>query len=43
MEYPSKQRYDEIAAELDYLINVVYPEVRDNVAETKMRGGEIRI
>ena len=31
MEYLSKQRYDEIATELDYLINVVYPEVRENV------------
>ena len=26
MEYLSKQRYDEIAAELDHLINEVYPE-----------------
>jgi len=34
MEYLSKQRYDEIAAELDHLISVVYPEVRDHVAET---------
>ena len=38
MEYLSKQRYDEIAAELDHLISVVYPEVRDNVAETGSQG-----
>ena len=38
MEYLSKQRYDEISAELNYLIDVVYPEVRDNVAETSAQG-----
>ena len=38
MEYLSKQRYDEIAAELDNLINVVYPEVRESVAETSAQG-----
>ena len=38
MEYLSKKRYDDIAAELDYLINVVYPEVRENVAETGSQG-----
>ena len=38
MEYLSKQRYDEIAAELDHLISVVYPEVRDHVAETGSQG-----
>ena len=38
MEYLSKQRYDEIAAELDHLISVVYPEVRDTVAETSAQG-----
>jgi transcription elongation factor GreA len=38
MEYLSKQRYDEIAAELNHLINVVYPEVRENVAETGSQG-----
>ena len=38
MEYLSKQRHDEIAAELDHLINVVYPEVRDHVAETSAQG-----
>ena len=27
MEYLSKQRYDELVAELNHLINVVYPEV----------------
>ena len=38
MEYLSKQRYDEIAAELNHLIHVVYPEVRDLVAETSAQG-----
>ena len=34
MEYLSKQRYDEILAELNHLIDVVYPEIRDALAET---------
>ena len=38
MEYLSKQRYDEIAAELKHLINVVYPEVRETLAETSAQG-----
>lgn len=38
MEYLSKQRYDEIASELDYLIHVVYPEIREQVAETSAQG-----
>ena len=38
MEYLSKQRYDEIAAELNYLISVVYPEVKENLAETRAQG-----
>ena len=38
MEYLSKQRYDELAAELKNLIEVVYPEVRDQVAETSAQG-----
>jgi transcription elongation factor GreA len=38
MEYLSKQRHDEIAAELDNLITVVYPEVREQVAETSAQG-----
>lgn len=38
MEYLSKHRYDELASELDYLISVVYPEVRDQVAETSAQG-----
>ena len=33
-----KKRYDEIAAELDHLIHVVYPEVREHVAETGSQG-----
>ena len=38
MEYLSKQRYDEIVAELNHLVNVVYPEVREDVAETSAQG-----
>ena len=38
MEYLSKTRYEEIASELNHLITVVYPEVRDNVAETSAQG-----
>ena len=38
MEYLSKQRYDEIAAELKHLINVVYPKVVDDLAEARAQG-----
>ncbi len=38
MEYLSKHRYDEITAELNHLITVVYPEVREQIAETSAQG-----
>ena len=38
MEYLSKQRYDEIAAELHHLIEVVYPKVKDDLAEASAQG-----
>ena len=38
MEYLSKQRFDELLSELNHLIDVVYPEVRDQVAETSAQG-----
>ena len=38
MEYLSRQRYDELVAELNHLISVVYPEVREDVAETSAQG-----
>ena len=38
MEYLSKQRYEEITAELKHLINVVYPKVKDNLAEARAQG-----
>ena len=38
MEYLSKERYDELATELKNLMEVVYPEVRDQVAETSAQG-----
>ena len=38
MEYLSKQRYDEISAELKHLINEVYPKVKDDLAEARAQG-----
>ena len=38
MEYLSKQRYNEISAELKHLIDVVYPKVKDNLAEARAQG-----
>ena len=38
MEYLSKQRYDEIAAELKHLIDEVYPRVQDELAEASAQG-----
>ncbi|MCR4860471.1 MAG: transcription elongation factor GreA [Bacteroidales bacterium] len=38
MEYLSKQRYDEIAAELKQLIEVVYPQIKDDLAEASAQG-----
>ena len=38
MEYLSKERYDEISAELRHLIEDVYPKVAEDVAETGSQG-----
>lgn len=38
MEYLSKERYDEIAAELDNLVTVVYPKVKDDLSEARAQG-----
>ena len=38
MEYLSKERHDEIAAELKHLIEEVYPKVAEDVAETGSQG-----
>ena len=38
MEYLSKQRYDEIAAELMHLVNEVYHKVTDDLAEASAQG-----
>ena len=38
MEYLSKQRYDEIAAELKHLISEVYPQVTEDLAEASAQG-----
>ncbi len=38
MEYLSKQRYDEIVAELKHLTGEVYPKVKDDLAEARAQG-----
>ncbi len=38
MEYLSKQRYDELVAELNHLINEVYPKVTEDLAEASAQG-----
>ena len=38
MEYLSKQRYDEISAELKHLIGKVYPKVQEELAEASAQG-----
>lgn len=38
MEYLSKERYNEIAAELKHLIEEVYPKVQEDLAETGSQG-----
>jgi transcription elongation factor GreA len=38
MEYLSKQQYDEISAELNHLIDDVYPKVTDDLAEASAQG-----
>lgn len=38
MEYLSKEGYDKIAAELDDLINVKYPEIKDALSEARAQG-----
>ncbi len=38
MEYLSKPRYDEIAAELKHLVNEVYPKVTEDLAEASAQG-----
>jgi len=38
MEYLSQQRYNEISTELKHLINVVYPKVKDDLAEARAQG-----
>ena len=43
MEYLSKQKYDEIAAELKHLINEVYPKVQDVLAEAHVPSGTLRL
>lgn len=38
MEYLSREGYDKIAAELDNLINVEFPKIKDAIAEARAQG-----
>lgn len=38
MEYLSKERYDEIAGELENLISVEFPKIKDALAEARAQG-----
>jgi transcription elongation factor GreA len=38
MEYLSKERYDQIVAELNHLINVEYPRIKDDLSEARAQG-----
>ena len=38
MDYLSKERYDEISAELHNLINVEYPRIKDELSEARAQG-----
>lgn len=38
MEYLSKGRYDEIVAEINFLINEEYPRIKDALAEARAQG-----
>ncbi len=38
MEYLSKERYEEISAELHRLINVDYPRIKDDLVEARAQG-----
>jgi len=38
MEFLSKQRYDEISAELKHLIEEVYPKIKEDLAEASAQG-----
>ncbi len=38
MEYLSKERYDQLAAELDSLIKVEYPKIKEDLSEARAEG-----
>lgn len=38
MEYLSQERYNEISAELDNLINVEFPKIKDAISEARAQG-----
>ena len=38
MEYLSKERYEELSAELKRLIEIEYPQIRDELSEARAQG-----
>lgn len=38
MEYLSKERYDQIVEELNHLINVDYPKIKEDLSEARAQG-----
>ncbi len=38
MEYLSKERYEEIVAEIHYLADVAYPKIKEDLAEARAQG-----
>lgn len=38
MEYLSKERYDQIVAELNNLVNVEYPRIKEDLSEARAQG-----
>lgn len=38
MEYLSKERYDQIVAELNHLIDVEYPRIKDDLSDARAQG-----
>ena len=38
MEYLSKERYDQIVAELHHLMDVEYPRIKEDLAEARAQG-----
>ena len=43
MEYMSQEGYDELVAELQHMVNVELPAVRDAIADAAIRATSVRI